>query len=107
MTDETIQVTINQSHWIVVSANYEGISVNELISERQHFLTTQIQAGMKISQNSRGRGPRGVSYLRSLLKTKKSSRTIFYVRSYLTRRLSEPCTTLNNTFIPVYLTFLG
>ena len=52
MTDETIQVTINQSHWIAASASYEGISVNKLITERQHFLTTQIKAGMKISQNS-------------------------------------------------------
>ena len=56
MTDETIQVTINQSHWIAASANYERLSVNELITERQHFLTTQHQAGAKSSQNSRGGG---------------------------------------------------
>ena len=29
MTDDTIQVTIDQPHWIMASANYEGISVNE------------------------------------------------------------------------------
>ena len=71
MTDETILVTINQSHWIVSSVNYEGLSVNELITERQHFLTTQHQTGMKISRNSMGGGPRGVSYLQSSLKAIK------------------------------------
>ena len=55
--------TIKQSHWIVASATYEGISVNELITERQRFLTTQIQTGigMKISQNSREGGRKSVS----------------------------------------------
>ena len=109
MTDVTIQVTINQSHWIVASANHEGISVNELIIERQLFLTTQIQAGMKVSQNSRGWGRFKWCQLPSIFvedyKNRHERFSMFC--SYLTRCLSEPHTTLNNPFIPVYLTFLG